>query len=136
MNCSKCGQANPPGARYAIENDRGARQIVSCRNDGAVPTVDNEAAVEVSAIIGKHGARAIAQRPPEPAIRGLIQQIKAYETLTVEAAVHGDREAAFQAMLAHPLMPGATKCRPLLDELLSINESYLSDTFFKEPSFA
>ncbi len=143
---SKRGGAHYSTAAFylidAIENDRGVRQIVSCRNDGAVPTVDNDAAVEVSAVIGKHGARAIPQRPPEPAIRGLMQQIKAYETLTVEAAVHGDREAAYQAMLAHPLMPGASKCRALLDEVLSVNEPFLQDTRFfqrntvKEPTYA
>lgn len=114
----------------AIQNNRGDRQIVCCRNDGAVPTFDEDAAVEVPAIIGKAGVRAIPQAKPEPAIRGLMQAVKAYESLTVEAAVRGDRELAFQAMLAHPLMPGALESNVLLDELLEINEPHLQGTFF------
>ena len=116
----------------AIENDRQSRQVVCCRNNGAVPTFDDDVAVEVSAIIGADGAKALPQAPPEPSIRGLMQLIKAYESLTVEAAVHGDRDAAFKAMLLNPLMPNARGCRALLDELLEINRPYLQDTFFKQ----
>jgi len=115
-----------------IFNNRRNRQIVCCRNNGAVPMLDNDASVEVSAWIDATGAHAIPQSAPEPAIRGLMQLIKAYESLTVEAAVSGDREKAFQALLLHPLLPpSATQCRALLDEVLEINRPYLSGTFFK-----
>jgi 6-phospho-beta-glucosidase len=132
---SKRGGAHYSTAAFhlidAIENDRGNRQIVCCRNNGAVPTFDDDAAVEVAAIIGKGGATAIPQEAPAPSIRGLMQNIKAYETMTVQAAVNGDREVAFQAMLLHPLMPGAKACRSLLEELLEINKPHLQGTFFE-----
>jgi len=132
---SKRGGAHYSTAAFllvdAIENNRCNRQVVCCRNNGAVPTFDDDVAVEVSAIIGENGAEAIQQKAPEPSIRGLMQLIKAYESLTVAAAVHGDREAAFEAMLLHPLMPNATGCRKLLEELLEINKPYLQSTFFK-----
>jgi 6-phospho-beta-glucosidase len=114
----------------AIENDTGSRQIVCCRNNGAIPTFDRDVAVEVSAHIGAGGAEAIPQYAPEPAIRGLMQQIKAYESLTVEAAVTGNREAAYQALLVHPLTPNANGCRALLDDLLEVNRPHLQGTFF------
>jgi len=114
----------------AIENNRQSRQVVCCRNNGAIPTFDDDVSVEVSATIGADGARALPQEAPEPSIRGLMQLIKAYETLTVEAAVKGDRSAAFKAMLLNPLMPNARGCRALLDELLEINRPYLQGTFF------
>ncbi|MCP4644511.1 MAG: 6-phospho-beta-glucosidase [bacterium] len=114
----------------AIENDTQNRQIVCCRNNGAVPTFDDDASVELSAIIGRKGATAIPQETPAPAIRGLMQLVKAYETMTVQAAVSGDRETAFQAMLMHPLMPDARGSRAVLDELLDINKSHLQGTFF------
>jgi len=114
----------------AIENDRGSRQIVCCRNQGAIPTFDDDVSVEVPAIISKDGARAIPQHAPEPPIRGLMQLIKAYESMTVKAAVTGDREAAFQALLLHPLTPNATGCRALLNEVLEINRPHLQGTFF------
>ena len=130
---SKRGGAHYSTAAFhlisAIENDTGNIQIVSCRNGGAVPTFDDDAVLEVPAVIGRNGAQAIPQPAPEPAIRGLMQNIKAYETLTVEAAVRGDRELAFQAMLLHPLMAGAAGCKALLEELLEINAPYLQGTF-------
>lgn len=131
---SKRGGAHYSTAAFhlisAIENDTRNRQIVCCRNNGAVPTFDDDASVEVPAIIGKDGAAAIPQPAPDPIIRGLMQTVKAYETLTVRAAVTGDREAAFQAMLVHPLMPGAIGSTRLLDELLEINRPHLQGTFF------
>ncbi len=114
----------------AIENNRQNRQIVCCRNNGAIPTFDGDASVEVPALVGAEGAKAIPQPAPAPVIRGLMQNIKAYESLTVEAAVKGDRKAAFEAMLLHPLMPDATGCAALLDELLEINRPHLQGTFF------
>jgi len=114
----------------AIENDRRNRQIVCCRNNGAVPTFDDDVSVEVPAIVGRHGAEAIPQPAPEPSIRGLMQLIKAYESMTVKAAVTGDREAAFQALLLNPLTPDASGCRALLDDLLEVNRPHLQGTFF------
>jgi 6-phospho-beta-glucosidase len=65
-----------------------------------------------------------------PAYFGLIAQVKSYELLTVEAAVHGDRTAAYQAMLAHPLGPSADKVQEVLDDLLETNRPHLPQ-FFK-----
>lgn len=116
----------------AVCNDTGARQIVCCRNGGAIPCVDADASVEAPARISRAGARPRPQTSPKPAIRGLMQGVKAYETLTVEAAVTGDREVALQALLVHPLMPGAQACRALLDDVLETNAEYLQGTFFQE----
>lgn len=48
-----------------------------------------------------------------------------YELLTVEAAVHGDRNAAYQALLAHPLGPTADKVQEVLDDMLETNKQWL-----------
>jgi 6-phospho-beta-glucosidase len=44
--------------------------------------------------------------------------------------VHGDRQAAYQALLAHPLGPKADKIQAVLDDLLETNRPYLPQ-FFK-----
>lgn len=109
----------------AIQKDSGEVQIVCCKNDGAIPSLDADACVEVPAVIRHSGAKAIAQEEPPEAIRGLLHSVKAYESLTVKAAIEGDAEAAFQAMLQHPLLPGATVCKSLLKEVLDMNRGYL-----------
>ncbi len=48
-----------------------------------------------------------------------------YEILTVAAAVDGDRRAAYQALLAHPLGPPADRVQAVLDDLLETNRAHL-----------
>jgi 6-phospho-beta-glucosidase len=55
-----------------------------------------------------------------------------YELLTVEAAVHGDRVAAYQALLAHPLGPLADQVQPVLDDVLETNRAYLPQFWQQE----
>jgi 6-phospho-beta-glucosidase len=54
-----------------------------------------------------------------------MAHVKSYELLTVEAAVHGDRNAAYQALLTHPLGPSAEKVHAVLQDMLELNHEYL-----------
>ncbi|MFB2607267.1 hypothetical protein ACE04B_35785, partial [Rhizobium phaseoli] len=40
-------------------------------------------------------------------MQALTQQVKAYERLTIEAAVHGDRRSGLLALIANPLVGNA-----------------------------
>jgi len=58
-------------------------------------------------------------------IRGIVRAVKAYERLTVKAAVEGSRDAAIAALLANPLIGdygAATRC---FDEMLEAHRAYL-----------
>ena len=120
----------------AIHTDAGSTQIVCCRNDGAIPGLEQDVCVEVPAVIDRKGATAISQPKPEESISGLLQRIKTFESLTVEAAVTGDRDAALEAITIHPLMPDAEGAGALLDELLEVNRDFLSGTFVNETAGA
>jgi len=56
---------------------------------------------------------------------GLLAQIKSYEILAAKAGASGDRQAAYQAMLAHPLGPKPEQISNVLDDLLKTNQAYL-----------
>ena len=58
-------------------------------------------------------------------IRGLLQNVKAYEQLTIEAAVTGDYDCALQALTIHPLVNSATVAKQILDDILAENREYL-----------
>jgi len=118
----------------AVQRDEVSRQIVCCRNGGAAPGFDGDAAVDLPARIDATGALPLPVSVPPPAIRGLMQSVKAYETLTVEAAVTGDRAAALRAMSAHPLLMDISLCDRVLTKLLEVNRPFLSETFFSGPS--
>lgn len=106
-------------------NDLKETHIVNTRNAGAVPAWPAEWVLELPAEISQAGVRPL----PAPALPmvsfGLLAQVKAYELLTVEAAVHGNREAAYQALLAHPLGPAADQVATVLNEMLEIHRLYL-----------
>lgn len=57
-------------------------------------------------------------------MKGLLQVVNEYESLAVEAAVHGDYGAALQSLLLHPLVESSI-AKPLLDELIQENIEYL-----------
>ena len=52
-----------------------------------------------------------------------------YELLTVEAAVHGDKNALYQALLTHPLGPSGDKVQAVMDDLLATNRQWLPQFF-------
>jgi 6-phospho-beta-glucosidase len=66
-----------------------------------------------------------------PVCFGLLAQVKCYELLAVEATVHGDRKAAYEALLAHPLGPKADRVQAVLDDMLETNREYLPQ-FWKD----
>jgi 6-phospho-beta-glucosidase len=106
-------------------NDRGEVHVVNTRNGGAVAEWPADWVLELPARVDRAGIHPLPVAPLPPAVFGLIAQIKMYELLTVEAAVHGDRRAAYQALLAHPLGPAADQVAAVLDDLLATNRQWL-----------
>ena len=67
--------------------------------------------------------------PLAPEMRGLVEAVKAYEELTVEAACSGDRRTALRALIANPLVADWAIAEPLLDALLEANRPHLPRFF-------
>jgi len=100
-------------------------QVVNVRNGGALPGLPDDAAVEIPARIDRDGAHPLALAPLAPEMRGLVQAVKAYEDLAVQAAIQGDRVLVEKALLAHPLVGQHAIARPLTEALLEANKAYL-----------
>jgi 6-phospho-beta-glucosidase len=113
----------------SLQADTGDKQIVDVRNNGALPELPDDAVVEIPARVGAKGAEADELTALQPEMLGLVQQVKAYERLTVKAAVDGDRTAALKALMANPLVARYNVARPLLDALLEANRSHLPRFF-------
>ncbi|MFC1936474.1 6-phospho-beta-glucosidase [Chloroflexota bacterium] len=106
-------------------NDLGETHIVNLRNDGAVKEWPSNWVLEMQAKVNKSGIIPLETEPLPQVCFGLIAQVKSYELLTAKAAVLGDREAAFQALLAHPLGPPVDQVQIVLDDLLETHKDYL-----------
>jgi len=112
-------------------NDLGQIHVVNVRNNGAVRDWPADWVLELPAKVDKSGVHPLPAEPLPAACFGLVAQVKMYELLTVEAAVHGDRKAAYQALLAHPLGPQADKAQAVLDDMLETNKQWLPQFFSK-----
>ena len=106
-------------------NDLGETHVVNVAHRGAVPGWPGEWVLELPCKVSRGGIEPIPTRPLPPACFGLLAQIKMFELLTVDAAATGNRQAAYQALLTHPLGPSADKVQTVLDDLLETHKPYL-----------
>ncbi len=113
----------------SLHDGAGDIQVVDVRNDGALPDLPDAAVVEIPARIDRDGAHVLPLEPLAPEMRGLVQAAKAYEELTVEAAIRGDRRTALRALMANPLVGDWAIAEPLLAALLDANRAYLPRFF-------
>jgi 6-phospho-beta-glucosidase len=106
-------------------NDLGETHVVNVRHNGAVSGWPADWVLEMPCRVSRAGIEPLPALPLPLACFGLIASVKSFEILTVEAAVHGDREAAYQALLAHPLGPLADQVQAVLDDMLETHKTYL-----------
>ena len=138
--CGKPDLLNQRGGAYyseaavslieALENDKQEYHVVNVLNQGAFPFMAPDDAVEVKCVVGRDGAK------PVPLghfanwhMIGLMQAVKAYEKLTIRAAVTGSYTDALQALLVHPLIGDYRKAKGVLDEMLEANRAFLPRFF-------
>ena len=110
-------------------NDRGGVHVINARNGGAVSGWPADWVLELPARVDRSGVHPLGAKALEGAPAGLVAAVKAYELLIVEAAVKGDRRAAYEALLAHPLGPSADRVGAVLDDLLETNRALLPRFF-------
>ncbi|MEW9925462.1 6-phospho-beta-glucosidase [Clostridium butyricum] len=109
----------------SIYNDKKDIQPVDVRNNGAIEGIDDNSAVEVSCIITKDGPKPLSIGKLPVAVNGLVQTIKSFEKLVVDAAVEVDYNKALLALTINPLIPSEKMAKILLDELLEAHKEYL-----------
>jgi 6-phospho-beta-glucosidase len=110
-------------------NDLGQVHVVNVRQGGAVREWPADWVLELPARVDRDGIHPLPAAPLPPACFGLLAQVKMYELLTVEAAVHGDRDAAYQALLTNPLGPPADRVEAVLNDMLETNRQWLPQFF-------
>ncbi|MGZ5319596.1 MAG: family 4 glycosyl hydrolase [Actinomycetota bacterium] len=100
--------------------------IVNVPNRGAIPDLRDTDVVEVTCMVDEHGAHPLAQGHLPRAALDLLEPIKAYERLTVEAAVEGSYAKALEALAVHPLVGSEPLARAILDDYLNAHAELLS----------
>jgi 6-phospho-beta-glucosidase len=105
-----------------------AREIVAnVPNRGAVPGMADDDVVEVACRSDRSGLHPIPlDSVPQDALL-LMQQVKRYERLTVEAVRTRSRECAVEALMNHPLVGSYSLARSLVDAYLDAHRQYVGE---------
>jgi alpha-galactosidase len=99
---------------------------VNIRNDGCIEGLPDWAIVEVPGIVSAAGVHGVAMGALPAGITALLAHEVAIQDRVVEAAVHGDREAALQALLLDPVSNKDYEAAvALLDAFLAEHAAYL-----------
>jgi 6-phospho-beta-glucosidase len=105
--------------------DAGTVHVVNSPNRGAIPGLDDDVVVEVSATVGARGVRPLPVAPLRPDVDALIRTMKDVELLTVTAAVDGDDDAAMRALVTNPLGPSMSQAPAVWARLREMNAGLL-----------
>lgn len=99
----------------AVSRDEPATLILNVRNGGAVTGMPDDAVVEVPVRVSASGMERQTVTQPDLHQLGLMQQLKACERYTIDAALSGSRALAEKAFALHPLVQSLPRARQLLD---------------------
>jgi len=106
-------------------NDLGEVYVLNIPHQGAIAGWPKDWVVELPCRVDADGIYPVPADPLPLVCDGLVAQVKSYELLTVEAAVHGDRTAAYHALLAHPLGPSIDEVEVVLEDMLTTHRQHL-----------
>lgn len=109
--------------------DRGDVITVDTLNGEVLPDLPSNVCVEVPARIFRDHVEPIIVGPMPLSVRGLVQAVKSYEELTIEAALNGDQGKAVAALMVNPLVGSYRKARTFLDRVLENERDYLPKFF-------
>lgn len=110
----------------AIANNLNEYELnVNVVNHGALSGLPDWAIVEVPAVVSGIGVTPLRVPALPAGITAVLNQQAAIHDRVVEAAVHGDRQAALQALLLDPLVTSYGEAEKMLDEFLTVHKNYL-----------
>jgi len=100
---------------------------VQIRNGSIFRELPPDAFVEVPALALENKLRALQIEEFPSMVKPLIMTMKTYEQLLIEAAMSRSKCKIYNAMLVNPLFGSDCVARPILDELLSVNNDFLPE---------
>ena len=114
----------------SLQNDKGDDHVINTLNLGAIPFMADDDVLEMRCRVDKNGPiPQMVENFNNEHIIGLMQAVKKYERLAVEAALTGNRDKALAALMTNPLTADYLKAKPALDELLEAHKAYLPQFF-------
>ncbi len=104
--------------------DTSRLMILNVPNHGAIPGMDQNAVIETTCLVSNGIVRpfAVGSIPAEDL--ALLNAVKAYEQLTIQAVLERSYHLALKALTIHPLVPSIKIARAILDDYLEQHGDY------------
>lgn len=107
--------------------DAATNMILNVPNRGAIPQMRADDVVEVNCSVRNGITRPYAVGEIPDHALGLMKRVKAYERLTIDAAVEGSYSKAVKALSLHPLVPSFEVARSILDDYIEQHRGYFPE---------
>jgi 6-phospho-beta-glucosidase len=98
--------------------------ILNVPNRGVIHGMGEDDVVEVPAFVGRDRIEPLGVGAIPAHCLGLMQSVKAYERLAIEAAVGGSYQKALTALAIHPLVADYDLAKVILDEYIQGHAGY------------
>ncbi len=108
----------------AIINNTNEEFIINVPNDGVIPNFTQGAIIECIARINASGYQPLTVGTIPTFQKGLMEVMKAYEILTVEACLEGSYQKALEALTLNPIVPSTHVAKAILDDYIEANKEY------------
>jgi alpha-galactosidase len=108
-----------------LHNRNQFERALNLPNQGCLPGLPDWAVVEIPGLVGAAGVAGLHVPPLPPGITAVLAQQIAVQDRAVDAALHGSRHDALQALLLDPLVTSYANAEAMLDELLAVHAPYL-----------
>jgi len=98
--------------------------ILNVLNKGSIEGIPEDASVEIPVVVGAESIHPLTVgKIPEHCI-GLMNQVKAYERLTIEAALENSYSKALQALTIQPLVQDSKIAKIILDRYIELHGKF------------
>jgi 6-phospho-beta-glucosidase len=111
----------------ALESDHPCYTALNVPNHGSIAGMADDDVVEISCRVDQEGVHVLPiGQVPAPQL-ALMQTVKLYERLTVQAIRERSRQLAIQALMVHPLVLSYSRAKPLVEEYLTAHAAYVGE---------
>ncbi len=110
-----------------LVGDKPAVQILNVANQGAISAMESLDVIEVPAVVSHDDIQPLQVEDIPLHCMGLIQQVKQYEHLTIEAAMENSYHKALLALTIHPLVRDYFTARSILDDYITRHQGYFPE---------
>jgi len=109
----------------SVNNKKNIDLAINVPNGNAIKGMAPTDVVEITCIIGEKGPQPLSFDNVNPSNLLLMQTIKRYEKLTIEAVMERSITKAAQALTIHPLVGDFCLAKKLVQEYIKHNEPYI-----------